>query len=440
MKRVIMLILLCFIITGCTIRSELDTTTHPQSAAPNTIETHIITSVPSASVIGSTAVSVTTAIPAVPPTPSSTAETPNQPSTQPTAPGFSKPPETTPTVSVPSTTQNTDPLEQLLLELSLEERVGQLFLARCPDINAIADISKYHLGGYVLFARDFENETPESVRETIADYQSAAKIPLLIAVDEEGGTVNRVSKYPAFRAFPFASPRNLYAQGGISLLKEDDIEKCMLLRSIGINTNLAPVCDITTDPNAFMYRRSLGQSPQITGEYISEIISVRKAQQVGSVLKHFPGYGNNTDTHVAIAVDDRPLSQLEQVDLVPFAAGIQAGCDAIMVSHVYINAIDAEIPATLSPAVHQYLRESMGFTGVIATDDLVMRAITDVYGVGESAILAVEAGNDLLCVTDYKIQYDAVLDAVKTGRISEERLNESVIRILSWKSDLGLLQ
>ena len=112
MKRVIMLILLCFIITGCTVRSELDTTTYPQSAAPNTIETHIITSVPSASVIGSTAVSVTTAIPTVPPTPSSTEETPNQPSTQPTAPGFSKPPETTPTVSVPSTTQNTDPLEQ----------------------------------------------------------------------------------------------------------------------------------------------------------------------------------------------------------------------------------------------------------------------------------------------------------------------------------------
>ena len=343
------------------------------------------------------------------------------------------------TTQAPTTTLPPDPIAALLSQMTLEEKVGQLFIARCPDINAVEDIRQYHLGGYVLFARDFENETPDTVSSKLQEYQQASKIPLLIAVDEEGGTVNRVSRYSAFRDTPFASPRKLFAQGGLSLIEETEIEKCALLASLGINVNLAPVCDITTDPNAFMYSRSLGATPEITGEYIEKIVSVRKANQFGSVLKHFPGYGNNTDTHIAIAIDNRPLTQLEQVDLVPFLSGIQAGCDAIMVSHVYINAIDPSTPATLSPAVHNYLRNNMGFDGVILTDDLVMRAITDIYGTAESAILAVEAGNDLLCVTDYALQYGAVLDAVKTQRISEERINESVTRILKWKFNLGLI-
>lgn len=188
-----------------------------------------------------------------------------------------------------------------------------------------------------------------------------------------------------------------------------------------------------------MYDRSLGQSPEIASDFVKTMVEVAHSNQIGCVLKHFPGYGNNTDTHVAIAVDDRPLSQLESVDLIPFAAGIEAGCDAIMVSHIYINAIDLETPATLSPAVHSYLRENMGFDGVIVTDDLSMQAITDVYGVGESAVLAVLAGNDLLCVTDYKVQYEAVLEAVADGRISETLLNQAAAHVLRWKMKLGLL-
>lgn len=324
--------------------------------------------------------------------------------------------------------------------MTVEEKVGQLFLARCPDINAVEDIQKYHIGGYILFARDFENETPDSVRAAIASYQAASTTPMLIAVDEEGGSVTRISRYKAFRDTKFSSPRSLYNKGGLDLIRQTEAEKSQLLASLGVNVNVGPVCDVTTDPAAFMYSRSLGQSPQITGEFVSAVLGIMEEHRIGGILKHFPGYGNNTDTHVGIAVDNRSLQELEGADLVPFAAGIQAGCDAIMVSHVYITALDSQLPATLSPAVHHYLRENMGFDGVIVTDDLVMDAITKTYGAGEAAVLAVLAGNDLLCSTEYAVQYDAVLQAVKSGRIPMEQLNASVLRLLRWKTEIGLIQ
>ena len=336
-------------------------------------------------------------------------------------------------------TEPVDPLVMLLSEMTLEERVGQLFLARCPDSNALSDISTYHLGGYLLFARDFENETPDTVREKIQAWQNTASIPMLIAVDEEGGTVTRVSRFPAFRHTKFYSPRYLYSQGGLELIYQTEQEKCELLLSLGINVNLGPVCDITTDKNAFMYNRSLGQSPQLTGEFVQGMTYVMAQNHIGSVLKHFPGYGNNKDTHIGIAKDNRSLEELEGVDLIPFSMGISAGCDAIMISHIYINTLDPELPATLSPTVHQYLRNEMGFEGIIVTDDLIMQAITDLYGSGEAAVMAVLAGNDLLCSTDYAVQYEAVLAAVMNGRISQDQLNSAVLRILRWKAELNLL-
>ena len=363
-----------------------------------------------------------------PVSPVSTTAAPTDGETQPT----SAPSETQ------STTQAANPAQTILSSMTTEEKVGQLFLARCPDANAIADIKKYHLGGYILFTRDFETETPNTLKVKLAGYQSAANIPMLLAVDEEGGTVTRISRYKAFRDTPFLSPRRLFAMGGMVQVIQGEREKCTLLHSLGINVNVGPVCDVTTDPNAFMYPRSLGESPHITGEFVKNVVAVQSENQIGGILKHFPGYGNNTDTHVAIATDGRSLAELESMDLVPFAAGIEAGCDAIMVSHVYIDAIDPDLPATLSPAVHSYLREQMGFDGVIVTDDLVMQAITDTYGAGEAAILAVLAGNDLLCSTEYAVQYEAVLQAVKEGRISENQLNTSVMRLLQWKERLGL--
>lgn len=344
-----------------------------------------------------------------------------------------------PSAPVETTVPPTDPLKERLEAMTPEEKVGQLFLARCPEENALADISAYQFGGYILFGQDFENQTPESVRQTLAAYQQAAKIPMLIAVDEEGGTVVRVSRNPAFRCERFPSPRNLYVQGGLELVLALESEKALLLRDLGINVNMAPVCDVTTVPTAFMYARSLGESPQMTGRFAAGAVARMAEYQVGAVLKHFPGYGENEDTHTGIARDSRSLERLEEADLVPFRAGISAGAGCILVSHTIVEAMDDTMPATLSPAVHSYLRDTMGFSGVVMTDDLSMEAITDSFGAGESAVLAVLAGNDLLCSTDYAVQYQAVLEAVQDGRISAERLDESVLRILRWKQSLGLL-
>lgn len=363
---------------------------------------------------------------------SSRATLPPEPSAQVTT----QPPTQVPTQAP---TLPPDPVDLLLSGLTTEEKVGQLFLARCRKEAASEDIAQYHLGGLVLFDRDTEDETPESLRQTLERYQKAATIPLLIAVDEEGGSVVRISDKPAFRDAPFSSPRSLYEGGGMEALRTAEVEKDALLSDFGINVNLAPVCDITTDPAAFLYDRSLGQSPELTCQWVQIAVEEGQTYGIGCVLKHFPGYGNNADTHVGIAIENRSLEELEAQDLLPFAAGMGAGCGAVMVSHIQVTALDAEYPASLSPAVHRYVRETMGYNGVLVTDDLVMDAISVPYGVGEAAVLAVLAGNDLLISSDFPEQYAAVLEAIREGRISEEQIDNAVRRVLLWKQSLGLL-
>lgn len=342
-----------------------------------------------------------------------------------------------PEVSIPTPVK--DPVLDLLNAMTEEELVGQLFLVRYPGTEAaLAAVENYHIGGFVLFGVDTQNQTPEGLLAEMQYLQDSSPVPLLIAVDEEGGTVTRVSGYSQYRDSRFPSPRNLYEEGGLELVLQTEKEKCQLLLSLGINVNLAPVCDVTTDPYAFMYKRSLGASPDDTGTYVASVVGLMDSAGVGAVLKHFPGYGNNDDTHIGTAVDNRPLSQLEENDLVPFQMGIDAGCSAIMVSHTTVACLDPNMPASLSPLVMEYMRDEMDFEGVIMTDDLAMQAITDVYGVGEAAVLAVEAGVDVLCCSDYEVQYNAVLQAVKDGRIPINRLMRSVLRVVQWKRSIGL--
>ena len=357
-----------------------------------------------------------------------------------TLPAATQPPATlAPTQPPTQPRQPEDPVEVLLQRLSLEQKVGQMFLARCPESGAAEAVAQYGLGGLLLFGRDFAGETPGTMCAKIQGYQAAATLPLLIAVDEEGGTVTRVSSYAAFRSSPFASPRELYSQGGMDAVLSAEAEKAQLLAGLGINVNMAPVCDIATEPGAFMYKRSLGQSPEITGQFVSGAVRTMQEQGVAAVMKHFPGYGNNADTHVGIARDSRSLSELESRDTQPFYDGIAAGGGAILVSHNIVEALDAQNPASLSPAMHRYLRLAMGFDGVIITDDLSMDAIAKQYGVGEAAVLAVLAGNDLLCSTEYRTQYSAVLDACRSGRIPEETVNQAVYHVLAWKQSMGIL-
>ena len=355
-----------------------------------------------------------------------------------TTPMETQVPTTIPPTEAP-TEPPTDPIEDYIETMTTEEKVGQLSLSRYDGANAAEHVSTYHLGGFILFAGDFQNKTPDSIAQEIDALQDSSKIPLLMAVDEEGGSVVRVSRYSAFRSSRFSSPRSLYNKGGEELLLETEAEKSQLLYSLGLNVNVGPVCDLTTDPNAFMYSRSLGQDPQTTGDLIAKMVQTMADNHVGSVLKHFPGYGNNVDTHVGIAVDQRSLDALEAADLIPFRSGIAAGADAILVSHTIVTALDDSLPASLSPVVLDYLRNEMDFDGVAMTDDLVMQAITDTYGAGEAAVLAVLAGNDLLCSTEYVTQYNAVLAATKDGRIPMERIEEAVYRVLRWKVELGLM-
>lgn len=328
--------------------------------------------------------------------------------------------------------------QKILDSMSLEEKVGQMFYGRFPGPGqAEQDAETYHLGGYVLFAVDFEGYTQEEVVSHIDACQEVSSIPMLMGVDEEGGTVTRVSDY--FRDTPFLSPRDEYVQGGWDLVESETKERADLLKKLHLNMNLAPVCDMADDPDDFMYDRSFGSDVDLTSTFVSQSVRWYNQKQMGCCLKHFPGYGSNLDTHTGMSVDTRDKETFLNHELIPFQAGIDAGAPAIMVCHNIINCFDDVNPASLSPAVHELLRDQMGYQGVIITDDLAMGAITDFCGEVNSAVKAIEAGNDLLISTEYADQYAAVMEAIQAGQISEDRIDQSVLRILKMKIRLGIL-
>lgn len=221
-------------------------------------------------------------------------------------------------------------------------------------------------------------------------------------------------------------------------MREDALEKCAFLEELGVNVNFAPVCDVSTDPEDFIYKRSFGRNAAETAQYVRTVVETMGERGMGSVLKHFPGYGNNADTHTGIAVDDRPYDSFAASDFLPFRAGIEAGADIVLVSHNIVSCMDSAYPASLSPRVHEILREDLGFTGVTVTDDLYMDGIRDFVDVEGAAVQAVLAGNDLLCCTDFEVQIPAVLAAVEQGVVPEARVDEAVRRILTLKQKLGL--
>lgn len=336
-------------------------------------------------------------------------------------------------------------IEDLLSSLTTEEKVGQLFFVRCPADSAVEDVAAYHLGGYILFGRDFTDKTADDVIQTIRAYQTAAAadtgIPLLIGVDEEGGTVVRVSSNPHLRSAKYPSPQKLLAQGGTEALVENTAEKDALLHGLGINVNLAPVADVSTNSGDFIYDRTFGLDAEGTSDCVTAVVEQMAADGMGSVLKHFPGYGSNVDTHTGIAVDQRPLEQFESADFLPFSAGMAAGngTTAVLVSHNIMTAVDESLPASLSPAVHDLLRDELGFDGVVMTDDLAMDAVAAYSTDGAVAVMALQAGNDLIITTDYRTQIPKVLEAVENGTLSPDTIDTACRRVLTWKQALGLL-
>lgn len=350
-----------------------------------------------------------------------------------------QPAEATTAATEPQTTVS--PTDSLFESMTLEEKVGQLFYMCYPDDSFAETIKNYHLGGLVLFGAHFEDKTADQIRQQIKAYQqSAEKVGLLIGVDEEGGDVVRVSSNPNVRSEAFWSPKVTYQDGGWDAVTAAETEKADLLLSLGVNVNNAPVCDVTSNEESFIYSRSFSGDVNDVCTYVTKTVDICREKKLGTVLKHFPGYGDNTDTHEDMAYDEKPYEDFQQVDFLPFKAGIKAGADAVMVAHNIVTGMDANVPASLSAKVHQILRDELHFDGVIMTDDLSMQAITQYTGSDAAAVAAVKCGNDLLCCTDVAAQYPAVLAAVKNGEIPEEQINASVRRILRWKEHLGLIK
>ena len=325
-------------------------------------------------------------------------------------------------------------IEDKLAKMTLEEKIGQLFWARVPSNNQIEDLQSYHLSGYILFGRDFEGQTLEDMKVLTSRYQAASKTPLLIGSDEEGGTVTRIS---SILDTPFQSPMTLYHQGGMEAVLADTNRKVEVLKSVGINAGLFPVADLAKDSSAFIYVRTIGQDAQTTASYVKQVVEELQKNKVGSTLKHFPGYGDNGDSHTDIIQDNRSLDDLRQADFLPFQAGIDAGADSILVSHNILTKIDT-VPSSISPKINEILRKELNFKGVIMTDDLDMAGLADFVSQDEAALQVILAGNDLILGSSYQTQIPYLLKKISSGDLTEERIDESVRRILAWKYDLGL--
>ena len=319
--------------------------------------------------------------------------------------------------------------------MSLEEKVGQLFLVRYDKNMALSWINDYYAGGYILFAKDFDNHTKESIKEELSSLNKNSKIPMVFAVDEEGGYVTRVSRYKAFRDEKFPSPRDVYDSLGEEGLESIEKEKGELLLSLGINLNLAPVADVSVDSNDFINIRTFNRDAKETANLIGLMVDYANEVGISSSLKHFPGYGNNVDTHTGVAIDERSYDNFLNNDYLPFEEGIKRKVPSILVSHNIIKCIDSEYPATLSKMiVTGELRNKLNFSGIIITDDLSMGAVSSYVDDNSAAVLAINAGNDLIITSDFVNMYNSVITAVKSGKIKMETIDTAVRRILAWKS------
>jgi beta-N-acetylhexosaminidase len=350
-----------------------------------------------------------------------------------------------------------DPVEALLAGMSLEAKIGQLFLVffEGPELSpALREmIETYRVGGIVLFASTGNVVSPQQLATLINDVQRAAvdagSVPLLVAVDQEGGTVARLQD--GFTPLPggmalgaTGSPERARQVGGV-IARE--------LRAVGINMNLAPVLDVNSNPaNPVIGLRSYGSSPDLVASLGLEVIRAHRDENVIATAKHFPGHGDTAvDSHFGLPVVPHDRSHLEAVELAPFRAAIADGVDAIMTAHVELPAVEPTegLPATLSAAVLQgLLRQEMGFPGVIVTDSLGMGALMERYTLAEAALAALLAGADILAFgadaghtpAEQKEVHAALVEACGAGVITPERLDESVRRILRLKARYGLLE
>ena len=335
-----------------------------------------------------------------------------------------------------------------LADLSLEQKIGQMIIAGFPspqiDEHFKKVVQQYHIGNIVLFTRNLKDkrEIASLTREIQRSMMKSNGVPALISTDQEGGMVARLNGGTTLLSGHMAigashDPGNAFQIGEIAGLE---------LRALGININLAPVVDVNNNPlNPVIGVRSFGEDPQFVAEYAVNYASGLQKARVCSTAKHFPGHGDTAvDSHFDLPSVKHAWERLEQVELLPFRAMIEAKIEAIMTAHILFPALEPEkIPATLSSRILTgLLREKMGFEGLIITDCMEMKAIATNFGTVQGAVEAIKAGADLVCISHTMgLQIAAVeklLEAVRTGEISEQRIDESVSRILALKEKYGL--
>lgn len=340
-----------------------------------------------------------------------------------------------------------------LKTLTKEEKIAQLFIIGISNNSDLKKLKEYQFGGYLFFKDFFDNKTEEQVKTAIDKFQKDSNIPLIIAVDEEGGRVIRVSSNPKLAKEPFKSPSEVYKNAGLEAIKQDTINKSILLESLGINVNFAPVVDIATSSEDYMFTRSLQEGKEVTSEFAKTVISASKDYKVSYTLKHFPGYGTNKDTHNGSSEDIRTYEEIYNNDLESFRAGIEVGAEVVMVSHNVVTSIDKNSPASISKEVHKLLRNDLNFNGIIITDDINMGAIKNEYTISDSIVKAIKAGNDMIIITIDKNSKDkinntsitdktvieSVKNALEKGNINENDIDTAVQRILAWKYYKGLM-
>ena len=380
------------------------------------------------------------------------------------------PPETTQaeTMETESTTQaptettqaptEPDPLVLQLEAMTLEEKVGQLFMVTpgtlgLPQIkapmeaitqeqltqmeNAIREIfAKYPVGGIVQFAADLYS--PEQITAYNALLQKAAEIPLFLGIDEEGGTVARLANHSAFDLPQYQSAGAVGASGN----PEDALEMGQTigayLGEYGFNMDFAPVADVNTNPNnPVIGNRSFSSHCNVAGQMAKAMAEGLEEQGIVPVFKHFPGHGDTAqDSHEEVAYSHKTLEELQACEFIPFSGLTENQC--VMVGHIALPEVTGDMtPATLSSEiVTGLLREKLGFRGLILTDSMVMEAITDNYSSAEASLLALEAGCQIILQpADFPSAFAGVVEAVEAGTFPEEQLNTVVLQILRFKQE-----
>lgn len=341
----------------------------------------------------------------------------------------------------------------LLNYMSLEEKVHQLFIITPEALTSFTQVTQFGdksrdalkqhpVGGLIYFTPNLEDA--EQTKQMLADTQSFAMelcgCGMFFAVDEEGGTVARVADALGTTAM---EPMQEYgSRNDVGEVFEVGMTIGNEIGALGFNLDFAPVADVDLNEDNELGDRIFSDDPAVVADMVDAFVTGLQSAGVAATLKHFPGLGaEDGDTHTdEKVIIDRSLDQLRETEFVPFSAGIAAGADFVMVSHQTVTGVGDTLPACLSEIVcTELLREELGFEGVIITDSFQMNTITSPYSSAEAAVMAIEAGADIILMPDnFADALHGVLEAVEEGRLTEERIDESVERILNEKQKLGL--